>query len=44
LSKAEMVQLARNAVDMSWAKDYVKSSIYAELDRVAVVDGDNEIS
>ncbi|OQE20593.1 hypothetical protein PENSTE_c013G04613 [Penicillium steckii] len=43
LTKTEMVQLARNAVDMSWAKDDVKSSIYAELDRLATVDGDDEV-
>ncbi|PNY29041.1 deaminase [Tolypocladium capitatum] len=36
LSKAEMVRLARNAVDMCWADDGVKGEIYAELDAVDV--------
>ncbi|KAJ5091973.1 adenosine deaminase [Penicillium alfredii] len=36
LSKAEMVQLSRNAVDMCWADDEVKKGIYAELDAVDV--------
>jgi adenosine deaminase len=31
LTKAEMVQLARNAVDMSWAEESVKAGLYAEL-------------
>ncbi|KAL6359934.1 hypothetical protein LRP88_05630 [Fusarium phalaenopsidis] len=31
LSEAEMVQLARNAVDMCWADEDVKKSMYAEL-------------
>jgi adenosine deaminase len=35
-SKAEMVQLTRNAVDMSWAEDFVKEDIYKELDGVDV--------
>lgn len=34
LSKTEIVQLARNAVDMCWADEDVKKSIYAELDAV----------
>jgi adenosine deaminase len=33
-SKLEMVQLARNAVDMCWAETAVKHGIYAELDAV----------
>ncbi|KAF7563573.1 hypothetical protein G7046_g516 [Stylonectria norvegica] len=32
LSKSEMLQLARNAVDMSWAEEKDKESLYAELD------------
>ncbi|KAF4121926.1 adenosine deaminase [Geosmithia morbida] len=32
LSKAEMVQLVRNAVDMCWADDEIKQGIYTELD------------
>ncbi|KAJ5102813.1 Adenosine/adenine deaminase [Penicillium argentinense] len=35
-SKVDMVRLARNAVDMSWAVDDVKRSIYDELERVDV--------
>ncbi|KAK2601612.1 hypothetical protein QQS21_004847 [Conoideocrella luteorostrata] len=34
LSKAEMLQLARNSVDMCWADEHVKSEIYAELDAI----------
>ncbi|KHN97276.1 Adenosine deaminase [Metarhizium album ARSEF 1941] len=34
LSKADMVQLGRNAVEMSWADESVKGSIYAELDAI----------
>lgn len=34
LSESEMVQLARNAVDMCWAEEEVKRSIYAELDSI----------
>lgn len=37
-SKVEMVQLARNAVDMCWAEDDVKSSIYKELAAVDTSD------
>ncbi|KAL7781110.1 hypothetical protein V8C43DRAFT_298952 [Trichoderma afarasin] len=36
LTKQEMVQLARNAVDMCWADEAVKKGIYGELDRVDV--------
>ncbi|KAJ6782534.1 hypothetical protein PWT90_01362 [Aphanocladium album] len=36
LSKKEMVQLARNAVDMCWADREVKMAIYSELDTVQV--------
>ncbi|KAK3181234.1 hypothetical protein K4F52_007510 [Lecanicillium sp. MT-2017a] len=36
LSKAEMVQLARNAVDMCWAEEDVKKGIYGELDGISV--------
>lgn len=36
LSKREMVQLARNAVDMCWAEDDIKNEIYAELDAIQV--------
>ncbi|KAM0544560.1 hypothetical protein ACHAPJ_011777 [Fusarium lateritium] len=32
LSETEMVQLARNAVDMCWADEDVKKSLYAELE------------
>jgi adenosine deaminase len=35
--KAEMVKLARNAVDMSWASDDEKVAIYRELDDISVV-------
>jgi adenosine deaminase len=31
-SKIEMVQFARNAVDMCWAEEPIKSIIYQELD------------
>ena len=34
LSKVEMVQVARNAVDMCWAEEDVKKGIYAELDGI----------
>lgn len=34
LSKEEMVQLARNAVDMCWAGEDIKKSIYEELSMV----------
>ncbi|XWX00489.1 hypothetical protein V2A60_008509 [Cordyceps javanica] len=34
LSKTEMVQLARNAVDMCWADEQVKQKIYEELDSI----------
>ncbi|OAA51921.1 Adenosine deaminase [Metarhizium rileyi] len=34
LSKAEMVQLTRNAVDMCWADEDVKRRIYNELDTI----------
>jgi adenosine deaminase len=30
-NQSEMVQLARNAVDMSWADDSIKAELYAEL-------------
>ena len=33
-SKLEMVQLARNAVDMCWAEPSVKQEIYEELDAI----------
>jgi adenosine deaminase len=33
-TQAEMVQLARNAVDMCWAGEEVKREIYAELDAI----------
>ena len=36
LTKKEMVQLARNAVDMCWAEDVTKQSIYKELDGINV--------
>lgn len=36
LSKREMVQLARNAVDMCWAEEDVKEGIYKELDGINV--------
>lgn len=36
-NKAEMVKLARNAVDMCWASDDEKVSIYRELDDISVV-------
>ncbi|KAJ5293221.1 uncharacterized protein N7443_009174 [Penicillium atrosanguineum] len=35
-SKDEMVQLARNAVDMSWAEDQVKRELYKEFDDVDI--------
>ncbi|KAJ5624195.1 hypothetical protein N7510_000504 [Penicillium lagena] len=35
-SKGEMVQLARNAVDMCWAEEHVKKAIYQELDSVDI--------
>ncbi|OLN97352.1 putative deaminase [Colletotrichum chlorophyti] len=34
MKKKDMVQLARNGVDMCWASDEVKRELYAELDRV----------
>ncbi|KAJ5232814.1 hypothetical protein N7468_005770 [Penicillium chermesinum] len=37
-SKAEMVQLARNAVDMCWADEGIKKSIYDELEAVTITD------
>jgi adenosine deaminase len=33
-TKAEMVQLARNGVDMCWAEETVKAELYAELDTI----------
>jgi adenosine deaminase len=33
-TKAEMVRLARNAVDMSWAEESVKVQLHTELDAV----------
>ncbi|OQD85767.1 hypothetical protein PENANT_c009G04808 [Penicillium antarcticum] len=36
--KREMVQLVRNAVDMSWAGDDVKKALYLELDGVDVLE------
>ncbi|OAA75917.1 Adenosine deaminase [Akanthomyces lecanii RCEF 1005] len=36
LSEKEMVQLARNAVDMCWADEDVKKEIYGELDGVQI--------
>lgn len=36
LSKKEMVQLARNGVDMCWAAEDVKREIYSELDAIDV--------
>jgi adenosine deaminase len=36
-NKAEMVQLARNAVDMCWASDDEKVAIYRELDNIPVI-------
>ena len=38
VSKKEMVQLARNAVDMCWAEDVVKEILYSELDEVKVAE------
>lgn len=35
LSQAEMIQLARNAVDMCWADEDIKKSIYTELDAIS---------
>ncbi|KAJ5637336.1 hypothetical protein N7490_007215 [Penicillium lividum] len=35
-SEAEMVQLARNAVDMCWAKDDIKQAIYEKLDSLDI--------
>ncbi|CCF36298.1 adenosine deaminase [Colletotrichum higginsianum] len=35
-TKADMVALARNGVDMSWASDEVKRELYRELDAVDV--------
>lgn len=34
-SKGEMIRLARNSVDMSWANDEIKKAIYVELDEYA---------
>lgn len=36
LTKGEMVQLAKNAVEMCWADADVKKEIYEELDRVEI--------
>lgn len=36
LDKSDMVQLVRNAVDMSWADDSVKESIRKELDTIPI--------
>ncbi|KAM0270055.1 hypothetical protein ACHAQH_009555 [Verticillium albo-atrum] len=36
MSKLEMVQLARNGVDMAWASDEVKKELYHGLDAVKV--------
>ncbi|KAL7809503.1 hypothetical protein V8C26DRAFT_271291 [Trichoderma gracile] len=36
LAKLEMVQLARNAVDMSWADEALKREIYDKIDQVDV--------
>ena len=35
-SKAQMLQITRNGVDMCWASDEIKKSIYAELDQIDV--------
>ncbi|KAJ5730251.1 uncharacterized protein N7483_004759 [Penicillium malachiteum] len=35
-SKAEMIHLVRNAVDMCWADDEIKKAIYLELDGLQV--------
>ena len=37
-TKAEMIQLVRNAVDMCWAEEDLKNSIYKELDEVDTSD------
>jgi adenosine deaminase len=37
-TQSEMVQLARNAVDMSWADGSVKAELYAELEGVVCSD------
>jgi adenosine deaminase len=37
-TQSEMVQLARNAVDMSWADDSIKVELYAELEGVVCFD------
>ncbi|CAK7229779.1 hypothetical protein SCUCBS95973_007343 [Sporothrix curviconia] len=36
LSKTEMIQLVRNAIDMCWADADIKTSIYVELDALDV--------
>jgi adenosine deaminase len=36
LTRAEMVGLVRNSIDMSWAEDRVKKFIHAELDSIDV--------
>ncbi|EEY15128.1 adenosine deaminase [Verticillium alfalfae VaMs.102] len=38
MSKAEMVQLARNGVDMAWASAEIKQKMYKELDAINIDD------